>query len=526
MGLDVVPSITVNKSKLYVDSADGADIRDRDAEPSLDVFYKITPGLNASLTINTDFSATEVDDRQVNLTRFGLFFPEKRDFFLKDADIFEFGRIASNDDSAFSDTTLQNGRPFFSRRIGLSALGEPVDLQYGGKVSGRIGRWSLGTLAIRQEDYPGVPAADLFVGRAALNVLEESSVGMIVTSGDARSTIDNELYGVDFRYVNTRLPGGRVLQSEAWFQQTRTGAAEGTDATDGTGGGTDGIDGGGVPPPSGDGSAAGFRIATPNNTGWRGAIGLKELEANFNPALGFVDRADIRDMTIEAGYTLRPDRPQLIEVYAGLAAQRIDLLDGRLQSQLLQLRLVELQSRGSDYFRLRFEKNKEALFERFEISDGKFIEADTYSFDRYRVEIGSGEQRRFSAKLALEGGDFFDGERTDARVDFAWKPSRHFQARVGYEVNKVDLPAGEFTVRLGRLGLDVVFSSTLSWVNLLQYDNVSEIVGFNSRLHWIPEAGRETFFVINHNLEDVGENDSFHTLSGDVTAKIGYTFRF
>ncbi len=107
----------------------------------------LTPSLNASLTVNTDFSATEVDDRQVNLTRFSLFFPEKRDFFLHDSDMFEFGRIGRQHATARSaDGERQNGRPFFSRRLGLSPTGEPVDLEYGGKVSGRVGRFSIGTL--------------------------------------------------------------------------------------------------------------------------------------------------------------------------------------------------------------------------------------------------------------------------------------------------------------------------------------------------------------------------------------------
>ena len=111
------------------------------------MFYKITPQLNASLTVNTDFSATEVDDRQVNLTRFSLFFPERRDFFLQDVDIFQFGRLQ------------QDGRPFFSRKLGISATGQPVPIDVGAKVSGRIGRFDIGTLAVRQEAYvnPFVP---------------------------------------------------------------------------------------------------------------------------------------------------------------------------------------------------------------------------------------------------------------------------------------------------------------------------------------------------------------------------------
>ena len=205
LGLDIVPSLTAISRRDYSPRADESDV-----EPSLDVFYKLTPSLNASLTLNTDFSATEVDDRQVNLTRFGLFFPEQRDFFLQDADIFEFGRIGQRTmDSPFARPLEENGLPFFSRRIGLSATGEPVDLEGGGKLSGRAGRWTIGTLAIRQDEFQTVEASDLFVARVAANVLAESAVGLIVTDGDPLSNLDNSVAGIDFRYQNTRLPNGR-----------------------------------------------------------------------------------------------------------------------------------------------------------------------------------------------------------------------------------------------------------------------------------------------------------------------------
>jgi hypothetical protein len=204
-GLDVVPSLSLHDRRAIANTT-----ADSGAEPSLDVFYKITPQLNASLTINTDFSATEVDDRQVNLTRFSLFFPERRDFFLQDVDIFQFGRLQ------------QDGRPFFSRRLGISNTGQPVPLDYGAKVSGRIGRLDLGTLVVRQEAYETVDATTALVGRVAANVLAESSVGMIVTDGNPTSNLDNSLVGADFRYTNSQFAGGRSLLGDAWIQQSET----------------------------------------------------------------------------------------------------------------------------------------------------------------------------------------------------------------------------------------------------------------------------------------------------------------
>ena len=185
-------------------------------------------------------------------------------------------------DSPFARPLEENALPFFSRRIGLSATGQPVDLEGGGKLSGRAGRWTIGTLAIRQDEFENVEPADLFVGRVAANVLDESAVGLIVTDGDPLSNVDNSVAGVDFRYQNTRLPNGRTLESEAWYQQSSTEGREGDDG------------------------AWGVRVWSPNTARFKGGIGIKEVEANFNPALGFINRRDIRDYTGELGYTYRP----------------------------------------------------------------------------------------------------------------------------------------------------------------------------------------------------------------------------
>ena len=121
----------------------------------------------------------------------------------------------------------RNGIPFFSRRIGLSRRGEPVDLDVGAKFTGRAGRWNVGFLGVALEDFQDVEGSNVFVGRLAANVLEESSVGLIATSGDPRSNIDNLLMGADFRYRNTRLPGGHTMEGEAWYQKSDTENVDG-----------------------------------------------------------------------------------------------------------------------------------------------------------------------------------------------------------------------------------------------------------------------------------------------------------
>jgi hypothetical protein len=498
LGLDIVPSLTAITRRDFSPRDDENDI-----EPSLDVFYKLTPSLNASLTLNTDFSATEVDDRQVNLTRFGLFFPEQRDFFLQDADIFEFGRIGQRSmDSPFARPLEENGLPFFSRRIGLSSTGEPVDIAGGGKLSGRAGRWTIGTLAIRQEEFQTVEASDLFVARVAANVLAESSVGFIATNGDPLSNLDNSVAGVDFRYQNTRLPGGKTLESEAWYQRSST----------------EGL--------LGDDSAWGVSVWSPNTSRFKGGVGIKEIGTSFNPALGFVNRRGIRDYKGELGYSYRSVGSALRSLYTGTNVQRIEnLVDGGLQSEVSQLR-VELENQTSDKLSLRYQNEKEGVRLPFEIFEGVIIPPGDYSFDQARAGVSTGPHRRFVTSASYAAGDFYDGDIATISTSVEWIPFPKFRASISYDHNDVELPQGDFVLRLERVGIDYIMSSKLSWVNLIQYDNATETTGFNSRLHWIPEAGRELFIVLNHNLEDFDRDGVNHSDTADFTIKYRHTFRY
>jgi hypothetical protein len=507
IGLDVVPSLVATENKNFVDSTSDSGL-----EPTLDAYYRFTPSLSGALTVNTDFSAAEVDGRQVNLTRFSLFFPERRGFFLQDADAFEFGNFGTlGGFTMLSNALDQNGRPFFSRTIGLSSSGQAVDLNYGGKLSGRVGSWTLGALAIRQDAFEDVDPTDLLVARAAFNVLQESSIGVIVTDGDPASNLSNTLLGMDFRYLNTRLPSGKPLQADVWFQQSETEGLVGDDA------------------------AYGLRFRIPGTTGLRVTANFKEIQENFNPAMGFVNRSGIRDYALEMAWIHRnPVGSRLRTWFTFFGYERIDLIDGGLQSEILDSRLLHLSNERGDVFRVLYTANKEVLLEPFTIwnpdpSSGEapvIISPGTYDWSAPGLQVETEASRRLSAKLTYRDGGFYNGSRSNVDSEITWFPSSHFRAFLAYSVNDIELPEGDFALRLARLGLDFIFSNTLSWVNLIQYDNGSENVGINSRLHWIPRAGREAFLVLNHNLADVDKNNSFTSTRADVSLKFTYTFRF
>ena len=407
LGLDVVPAVALNRRRQFDPSGSLSDAR-----PSLDLFYKITPALNGALSLNTDFSATEVDSRQVNLTRFNLFFPEQRDFFLQDTDIFEFGRIGTRKfdvNVASSRPSRENGRPFFSRRLGLSDSGQPVDLNYGAKLSGRIGPWSVGALAVRQAEFGTVRSSDVFAGRASLSILEESAIGFIVTEGDPNSNLDNSVVGADFRFLNSRLGNGRVLEADAWLLQSDT---EGQ---------------------SGDDRAFGLGLRAPNRTGLRWSLETKEIQRNFNPALGYVNRAGIRDRRGDLGFGRFIGDGPISFYYAGVDAQRIEYLDGGLQTQVIALSPLQLQTRTRDRLAVRYFASDEVLIRPFPIyrdpsdpSDAVVIPQGRYSFEEYALEAAFSGHRDLAGGLTYRSGDFFTGERTSIAGRVTWAGDQAF----------------------------------------------------------------------------------------------------
>ena len=421
IGLDVVPGVALGHRR---DLLNGTS--DTNTDPSLDAYYRITPNITAALTVNTDFSGAEVDEVQVNLTRFGLFFPEQRDFFLRDTDIFEFGRIGGGNDwgsfSAIGSVDRENGRPFFSRRIGLSNTGQEVGLDGGVKLTGRAGRWDFGVLNIVQDDFENIDSSNLFVGRAAMGVLEESSIGVIVTDGHPTENLDSTLVGVDFRYLNTKLSNGRTVEGGMWYQKVDTEGVSGND------------------------SAFGISLNMPNSVGWKGALGFRELEENFRPAMGFVNRAGVRQYSVELGYTHRPANSWLRTIFAGIDAQRYDRLDGGTESEEIAFRFLEIQNHRGDRLRARSSFRTEDVAVPFTIyedltdpGNNVVVPIGVYDNNEIGIDLHGANQRQFSPSLSVFAGDFFGGDKLTWSAGINWRPSARYSFSLSAGRNEIDL---------------------------------------------------------------------------------------
>ena len=175
---------------------------------------------------------------------------------------------------------------------------------------------------------------------------------------------------------------------------------------------------------------------------------------------------------------------------------------------------------------LRSNFDTEVLTQPFRIYPGVIIPVGEYDFENHGIEFRSASFRKLSGRIAFIDGTFYSGDQSRVFGNVTWQPSPKIRTNLGFNITDVKLPEGEFITRLLTAGFDYIFSNTLSWVNLVQYDNISETIGINMRLNWIPEAGQEFFFVVNHNMQDLDLDNRFHTSASTVTAKFSYTFRY
>lgn len=481
LGLDIIPSVAF---KARHDNA--SDDIDFDTVPSMDIFYKLTPSFTTVLTLNTDFSATDVDDRKVNLSRDALFFPEKRAFFLQDSDIFTFSNIE------------QNGMPFFSRKIGLSEDGTPVDIRAGLKATGRVGRWNLGLLDVLQGEQPGVEQSNLLVARASANILAESTIGAILTNGDPQSNDDNTLIGTDLNYRSTSLIKGKSVEANSWYQRTDS---ENLDQ---------------------DNQAWGASLGVFARKGLFGEFAYSHIEENFNPALGFVNRAGVNKYHLWSSYMFRPHGSWIRSIRPSFYFVDLKDINNRLLTRYRVISPFEIETQAGDKVRLRLARMTDVGGYAVEDVD---IPCGYYVYNKQELWYQTSQSRPVSAEGTISIGDFYDGHRTGLDTTLQWRASKNLFLSAGLNYNDIKLPGGEFITRVASARVDVAFNSRWAWLNLVQYDNSTDTAALNSRLRWTPEAGKEMFLVINYGA-DIDDEGIIRSRQTELVAKFGHTFRF
>ncbi len=518
IGLDVVPTLSVGG--IYDEQGEDSIAAARDfddhgefrIEPSFDAFYRVLPSLTASVTANTDFAQTEIDESQVNLTRFALFFPEKREFFLRDTGIFR-----------FADLNEENGIPFFSRRIGLDEAVNPVRLWGGGRLTGRIGRYNIGFLDIQQDANEGRDSENLAVARVSANVLKESNVGFLLTHGDPNSREENLLAGADFNFRSSQLVRNRFVSASLWIQQDISGDRYGNRA-----------------------GAWGATLSYPNDKiNWK--FRYKEIERGFDPALGFVNREDMRRYEGLLRYRFRNPtagiRTYDLNLDAKVTAARSE--NNHLESVALFVTPLRITSQVDDSIELQYVYLYEDLPNPFFLARHVGIPAGTYGYHSGIVLLKTSQHRPVRFEYTTGIGEFYDGWGVRMAPLIEWRPSKYLLFAVQYDerwfyglesckggqfANCVSTAGPDvlgnrnFQIRLARLRLQITFSPDVSWSTLVQWDNLSDDLQFQTRLRWIIEPGKEFFVVVGQDFE--ARPGDFRVRRTSPTAKLRWTLRF
>lgn len=495
LGLSLRPSLTGGGSR---DSA-AASFRG-DTRASLDLTQRLGTNTQASLTVNTDFAETEVDERRVNLTRFSLFFPEKRTFFLEGADIFDFGLGLTDDRDVL---------PFFSRRIGLLE-GRQVPIAAGVKANGRISHLNFGALSVRTRRLDSLSTASTMnVLRMKANVLPESSVGFIATSGDPTNRSGSWLFGPDLTYQTSHFRGDRNFLAGVWGLATGRSDLQ-----------------------AGDRTAAGFKIDYPNDL-WDMALKYKRIGDSFDPSLGFVPRPGVHIANLGVDWQPRPAHPigplHIRQCFVENELSYVAGLTGGWQSYEYFMAPVNCRLESGDRFEFNFVPRGERLSEPFEVADGVTIPSGSYHFSRFRLEAGLAAKRRVSAEVTWWFGRFYDGHLNEYELSGSWKPSPLFILELSAERNAGQVAGGRIKQDLIGTRLHLNVSPDLQLNSLVQYDNESESLGTNSRLRWTFSPLGEVFVVYNHNIRtrDLLTRESrFEFSSNQLAVKIQYAFRY
>jgi hypothetical protein len=488
IGLNVRPSLVSKLTKNGND--DSAIIK---FHPSLDITQRIGANATGSLTFNTDFAETEVDTRQTNLTRFPLFFPERRTFFLEGSDIFEFGLGTG------PSTVL----PFFSRKIGLFN-GNEVPIEVGGKINGRLGKTAFGGLVVRTEgleteDFELAPST-MGVFRVRQNILKESSLGFMGTFGDPEGRPGSFMTGIDFTYQTTKFTGDKNFLVGAW------GLIANREDLDG------------------DTSAYGFKIDYPNDK-FDISYTYYRTGESFDPSLGFVPRKGINYNRLGFVYAPRPENGWLRQMFNQLYAKHFKEIGGQWQSYSVFLAPINCRFESGDRFEVNIHPQGEFLNEPFDISDGVIINEGGYHFVRYRLEMEFAAKRKINGQITYWFGDFYTGKLDQFKMEAAWNPNPLLTLEFNGQRNIGALPEGNFNQTILGTRLRFNFNANLQVNTFVQYDTESELLGWNARLHWIFNPLGDVFLVFNRNsIQDV--TSRWNLQNQQIILKARYNFRW
>ena len=455
-----------------------ATSNDRDGDVGGDLKYGVTANLTADLTVNTDFAQVEIDEQQVNLTRFNLFLPEKREFFLEGRGLFDFGRGGSGGFGGFPPGGGPGGfggssdQPylFYSRRIGLNR-GRVVPIDVGGRLTGKVGAYGVGVMNIQAGDEAasGSPATNFTVLRVKRDILRRSTIGAMFTNRNQSSVTargTNQGYGVDAAfglYQNVGVAG--------YYARTETTGLNGDNE-----------------------SYLGKFDWAPDRYGVRAEV-LK-VGRDFNPEVGFLRRTDFTRSFASARFSPRPKSMRAVRkfTYEG-SLEYFENGAGAVESRQ-QTGRFNVEFDNSDVLNVEANANYDLLVAPFSPASGVTVGRGQYRYNDLFVSYGMGQQRRLSGNIGVQLGEYYDG--TIKAVSFSqgrFSILKQLSVEPRVSINRIELPSASFTTRLFGARTDYAFSPRMFASALLQYSSTDRTFSSNVRFRWEYRPGSE-FFVV------------------------------
>lgn len=425
----------------------------------------ITPSLTAEFTVNPDFGQAEVDNQVINLSRFSVFFPEKRDFFLENSGIFLFGRQGAN-------------QAFFTRRIGLTDRGQPVSIDYGAKVTGKIGPYNVGFLQVQTRKLGaastglGIPRQHFTVLRVKRDILQRSSIGAILVNRQGATSTGggsyNRVGGLDVEFN----PTNHYKLKAFWMGSATPGVRS---------------------------SAGSTRVESIfENELYRFITVYEDVGANFNPEVGFIERNAIHQYYGQLAYKPRPKFiPHVQQMEFETQIEYYTDRAGRLATRQTELSWETVFNNSAELFFRPIEDVTDVLTEPFGIRPGIVIPAGTYHFNRPRVSFTSDMSKRIVFNVREQWGDFYSGRRYETSGGMTWRPNPHLLLDLSESYNRVHLPAGSFTTSLFAARLNYNFSRKLLTSALVQLNSAARISVINVRLRYNYRPNSDFFVIYN-----------------------------
>ncbi len=455
-------------------------------EYGLDAKYPISSNLVLDLTVNTDFAQVEADRTQINLSRFSIKYPEKRDFFLEGADIFKFG--------------LRVADVFYTRRIGISPDRKQVPIIGGARLSGKIGDYRIGMLNMQTDRKNGMPSTNYSVLRVKKDVLEKSSVGFIATNLYSNGGHDNQAVGVDFLYNTSSFRGNNNIIAGAAVSATYTNG-KGKDNIAGT-----------------------FFFDYPNDQADH-YFEYSVVPEGFNPEIGYVQRAGIKKYRAMMRWMPRPNIPLVKRItLKPVSMGYYTDMHGKLLTRDNEIRPVGIEFKSGDELEFNIRNKYEYLYEDHEVFGDVTIPKGSYDWWFYEIQFQTSGKRKFSFDLETTWGNYFvTGKRTAFEPGINVKLNENIAVSTQYSYSKISINNRSFETKeySGRLTLN--YSTRLTSRTFVQWNNEDKRFYINFLINYIPKIGSDIYFVYNQ-IWDGMYNYRIHSKTG--IAKIAYLFRF